>query len=94
MTEQNKYPNLKSGPWGALIHIVTHMAVGAIIFVVIALFAFGLGQFVKLLECWGAAKPLIYILVTVEYILVVVDVLLFLYLLYKSVVKVAKETDL
>lgn len=89
-----KYPNLKTGPWGACIHLITHMAVGTVIFVVIALFAFGLGQFVKLLEAWGASKPLIYILVTVEYILVVVDVALFLYLLVKSVVKVGKETEL
>lgn len=88
------HPNLKSGPWGALIHILIHLVVGALIFVAIALVAVALGEFVKRVEAWGASPFVVFVLTAVEYILLLADAFLFLYLVIKSIVKVGKEIEL
>ena len=92
--EKLQYPTLKHGPWGAMIHIITHLIVGAIIFMAIATAALGLGLFVKKIEGWGAAPFVIWVLTAVEYFLVVADALLFVYVVGKSIWKVGKDMEL
>jgi hypothetical protein len=67
---ENQEPKI----WDAVKAFIGHAVAGGIIFVVLALLAFGLGKFVHFLEVNGASEPLVICLTALEYLLLAVDV--------------------
>lgn len=68
-----------------------HAIAGTAIFLILALVAFGIGKFIKLLERHGADAALINVLTTLEYIILAADALSMLFFLWSAVCSAYKE---
>jgi hypothetical protein len=80
--------------WKPIVHFATHTAVGTVIFVVIALPAFGLGQLVHWLTSHGSSDYVIGVLTLLEYAIVTFDAMLLLWHVATTGIAAMKETDL
>lgn len=77
--------------WQPIVHFTTHTAVGSVIFVIIALPAYGLGQLVHWLTGQGAAPYVVGVLTLLEYAIVTLDALLLLWHVVTTGVAAIKE---
>lgn len=94
MTKTNALGNIGSNGrmwWKPIVHFAAHTLVGSLIFVVISLPAFGLGQLVKLLTANGVAPYVANVLTILEYAIVTVDALLFLWHLLTTAYATLKD---
>ena len=75
-------------------HFGVHIVVGALIFVLIAMPAFGLGALVQYLATQGAATYVIQVLTFLEYAIVTIDAMAFLvYLVITGINAVREMTE-
>ena len=77
--------------WAAIVHFAVHIVVGAFIFILIALPAFGLGLLVQYLAIHGAAPYVIQVLTFLEYAIVTIDAMTFLVYLVITGIHAVKE---
>jgi hypothetical protein len=71
--------------YNAVLAFIVHAVGGAVIFVVLAGLAFGLGQFVRHLAAWGADPILVTCLGALEYVVFGADALCMLFFIYSAV---------
>ena len=79
--------------WKPIVHFTTHTAVGSMIFVIIALPAYGLGQLVTWLTSQGASSYVVEVLTLLEYAIVTLDALLLLWHLVTTGITAMKEMN-
>ena len=77
--------------WNPVVHFATHTAVGSVIFVIIALPAYGLGQLVHWLTGQGSSDYVVGVLTLLEYAIVKLDALLLLWHLVTAGIAAMKE---
>ncbi|MDN7490549.1 hypothetical protein QZM35_22825 [Burkholderia sp. AU45274] len=77
--------------YNAVLAFIVHAVGGAIIFVVLAGLAFGLGRFVHHLAEWGADPILVTCLGALEYVVFGADALCMLFFIYSAVKAGYKE---
>ncbi|MGJ7483612.1 hypothetical protein ACSFA2_00030 [Variovorax sp. LT2P21] len=82
------------GGFAATVHFATHAAFGSIIFLIIALPAYGLGELVRWLAKQGASPYVINVLTALEYFIITADALLLAVLIIKSLYKAGKDVEL
>ena len=80
--------------WAVLVHFLIHALVGSLIFLIIAVPAYGLGELVKYLETQHTSTYVIRVLTFVEHAIITGDAALFLVLMFKSLYKASIEMDL
>lgn len=73
-------------------HFAGHAIVGSLVFVIIALPAFGLGQLVKWLALNGTSTYILNVLTFLEYAIVTIDAVAFLWHLLYSTYNAFKES--
>jgi len=73
-------------------HFAAHAVVGCLIFVIIALPAYGLGHLVKWLAIQGTAPYVLQVLTLVEYAIVTADAIAFVWHLLYSLYKAFRES--
>ena len=87
--------NNKHSGWKALVHLATHAVYGMGIFAIVALPAVLLNLAVKWLQARQYASDfVIWVLVAMEYAVLVADAALYLYLVGKSLYKASQELEL
>jgi hypothetical protein len=74
-------------------HFAAHATVGSLVFLIIALPAFGLGLLVNWLRTQGTASYVLGVLTFLEYSIVTIDACAFLWHLVYSTYKAFKEGD-
>lgn len=79
--------------WTPIAHFATHTAVGSVIFVIIALPAYGLGQLVHWLTSQGSSEYVVGVLTLLEYGIVTLDAVLLLWHLVTTGIAAMKEMD-
>lgn len=72
-------------------HFAAHSVVGSLVFIIIALPAFGLGHLVKWLDLQGTSAYVLAVLTYLEYAIVTIDALAFFWHLLYSAYKAFKE---
>lgn len=77
--------------WKPIVHFATHTAVGSVIFVIIALPAYGLGQLVHWLTTQGASAYVVTVLTMLEYVIVTFDAVLLVWHLATTGITAIKE---
>ena len=78
--------------WNPIIHFLTHTTIGTSIFVIIAIPAIGLGEFVKLVQTWTYVPEFtIKVLEVLEDTITVSDALLFVAYLLRTAYYAVKE---
>lgn len=87
-------PEKRHSPWATMAHLLTHIFIGSILFVAIAVPAIALNLWVHYLETLGVSWYIIWVITAVEYALITGDALLLLVLVGKSLYKAAKELEL
>lgn len=75
----------------AVVTFAGHVLASVLIFMIIALAAFGLGKFVHILEQNGASEILVSVLTGVEYLILAVDVICMLFFLWNALKVAYKE---
>lgn len=81
--------------WKAVVHLATHAIVGIAIFAIVALPAVLLNLVVRWLEASNyAGEFVIGVLTVMEYVVLVADAALYLYLVCKSLYKASEELEL
>lgn len=91
---RNKLINTKHSPWQTLVRLVTHIIIGSLLFVAIAIPAIALNLWVHYLETLKVSEYIIWIITGVEYFLITADALVLVVLVWKSAIKAAKELEL
>jgi hypothetical protein len=71
--------------YNAVLAFIVHAIGGAVVFMVLAGLAFGLGQFVHHLGVWGADPILVTCLGALEYVIFGADALCMLFFIYSAV---------
>lgn len=84
--------NLRKNWWSPIVHFVTHTLVGSLIFVIIALPAYGLGELVHWLKAHGSSEYVVGVLTLLEYAIVTLDALLLLWHLVTTGIAAIKES--
>ena len=80
--------------WSPVVHFGVHVVVGSLIFVLIAMPAFGLGLLVQYLAVNGTAPYVIQVLTLLEYAIVTIDAMAFLvYLVITGINAVREMTE-
>ena len=79
--------------WKPIVHFATHTAVGSVIFVVIALPAYGIGQLVHWLTNQGASNYVVNVLTLLEHAIVTLDALLLFWHLVTTGIAAMKELN-
>jgi hypothetical protein len=80
--------------WSPVVHFGVHVMVGALIFVLISLPAFGLGLLVQSLAVQGTDPYVVQVLTLLEYAIVTIDAMAFLaYLVITGIHAVREMTE-
>jgi len=85
--EPTEQPNEQFSPWQLLIHFFS----GTVVFVVVAFFAVGLSILVEYFKLRGVNPFIIYGLQVAEYLLFVVDLLLFVVFILRTAWRTLKK---
>lgn len=80
--------------WRAVLRFGVHSLMGTVMFCILALPALGLNLLVHWLEQKGFSPYVLAILTALEYIVLTLDAVLYLFLLVKSLYKAGKEMEL
>jgi cytochrome b561 len=79
-----------SRPFSTIAHFAAHSIVGSLVFVIIAIPAFGLGLLVNWLETQGASSYVLAVLTYLEYAIVTIDALAFFWHLVYTAYKASR----
>lgn len=79
--------------WSPIVHFLTHTLVGSMIFVIIALPAYGLGELVHWLKASGSSEYVVGVFTLLEYAIVTLDAVLLLWHLVTTGIAAMKESN-